>query len=290
MNDEQRSARWDERTERRDELEHAVGSLSFLRECARTDHRHDARFARSDDAWSFRIDGRRPTGVGIPSVDELSRVVTDELDHRRHPQRLADVVHVDHQGRNARQHEDVRRRHGDARNLSCAVALVHDFADRQHGVHEGCDEEADRELTGLVAKDALHDPGRELPHRQLDDDHRDGEYERRKAHHRDRDRVQDRRRRGRSTDDLLRDRLIVEGSVEGDRAKGDRRAREDTHDRHEPKARPDTHRELSQPHEPRAYPPRRRPMRRVTRWSGSREMRRGAWRAGRARPRVVDRR
>ena len=43
---------------------------------------------------------------------------------------------------------------------------------------------------------------------------------------------------GRPTDELLRDRLIVEGSVEGDRAEGDRRAREDTHDRHEPKARP----------------------------------------------------
>jgi hypothetical protein len=57
-------------------------------------------------------------------------------------------------------------------NLPCAIAPVHNLADRQHGVHEGRDEEPDRELAGLVAKDPLHDPGRELPHRQLDDDHR----------------------------------------------------------------------------------------------------------------------
>jgi hypothetical protein len=30
-------------------------------------------------------------------------------------------------------------------------------------VHEGRDEEPDRELARLVAKDPLHDPGRELP-------------------------------------------------------------------------------------------------------------------------------
>ena len=176
--------------------------------------------------------------------------LTDEFDQRRYAQRLADVVHVDHQGGDTRQHEEVRRRHGDARNLPCAIAPVHDLADRQHGVHEGRDEEPDRELAGLVAKDPLHDPGRELPHRQLDDDHRDRQHERREAHHRDRDRGQDRVRRGRPTDEHLRDRLIVEGSVEGDRAEGDRRAREDTHDRHEPKARPHADRELSQPHEP----------------------------------------
>jgi hypothetical protein len=64
-------------------------------------------------------------------------------------------------------------------------------------MHERGDEEPDGELAGLIAEDPLHDPGRELPHRQLNDNHRDGEHERRGAHHRDRDRRQDRRRRGR---------------------------------------------------------------------------------------------
>ena len=63
-------------------------------------------------------------GVGVPAVDELTRVVTDEFDQRRDAQRLADVVHVDHQGGDTRQHEDVRCRHGDARNLPRAVAPV----------------------------------------------------------------------------------------------------------------------------------------------------------------------
>ena len=174
----------------------------------------------------------------------------DELDQRRHPQRLADVVHIDHQGGDAREHEHVRRRHGDARNPPRAVPAVDHLSRRQHGMDEGRDEQPDRELAGLIAEDPLHDPRRELPHRQLDDDHRDREHERRQAHHRDRNRVQDCGRGGRPPNEPLRDRLIVEGSVEGDRAERNRHAHKDTHDRHKPETRPDTHRKLSQPHEP----------------------------------------
>ena len=118
---------------------------------------------RAATTWRLRIDGRRRAGVWILAVDELTRVVTDEFDQRRYAKRLADVVHVDHQGRDTRQHEEIRRRHGDAWNLPCAIAAVHNLADRQHSVHEGRDEEPDGELAGLVAKDPLHDPGRELP-------------------------------------------------------------------------------------------------------------------------------
>jgi hypothetical protein len=52
----------------------------------RPDHCHDARLSGSDDTWSLRIDGRRPSGIGIPAVDELPRVVADELDQRRYTQ------------------------------------------------------------------------------------------------------------------------------------------------------------------------------------------------------------
>ncbi len=197
VNDEQRSARGNERAKSRDELEHAVGPLGLGDEYMRPDHGDDARVSRSDDARSLGIDGRWRAGVGIPAVEELARVVTDEFDQRRYAQRLTDVVYVDHQGGDTRQHEEVRRRHGDARNLPCAIAPIQNLADRQHGVHEGRDEEPDRELAGFVAKDPLHDPGRELPHRQLNHDHRDRQHERREAHHRDRDRAQDHVRRGR---------------------------------------------------------------------------------------------
>ena len=123
-------ARGNKRAKSRDELKHAVGPFGLGDECMRPDHCRDARLSRSDDAWSLRIDGKQRAGVGIPAVDELTRVVTDEFDQRRYAQRLADVVHVDHQIGDTRQHEEVRRRHGDARNLPCAIAPVHNLADR----------------------------------------------------------------------------------------------------------------------------------------------------------------
>jgi hypothetical protein len=118
--------------------------------------------------------------------------VTDEFYQRRHTQRLADVVHIDDQDGDARQHEEVRGRHRDTWDLTGAIAQVHDFARRQYRVHEGRDEEPDSELARLVLEDPLHDPGRKLSHRQLNDDHRDREHERREAHHRGRDGGQDR--------------------------------------------------------------------------------------------------
>jgi hypothetical protein len=117
----------------------------------------DSRAATTRGASGSTGSGRPASGV--PAVDELPRVVTDEFDQRRYAQRLADVVHVHHQCGDACEHEKIRRRDGDARNLPCAVAPVQNLADRQHGVHEGRDEEPDCELAGLVAKNPLHDPG-----------------------------------------------------------------------------------------------------------------------------------
>ncbi len=82
VNDEQRSARGNERAKSWDELEHAVGPFSLGDECLRPDHRDDARLSRSDDARILWIDRERRAGVGITAVDELARVLTNEFDHR----------------------------------------------------------------------------------------------------------------------------------------------------------------------------------------------------------------
>ena len=81
VDDEQRSARGNERAKGRDS-----SSTQSARTASATSARVpiivDARLFGCDDTWSLRIDGRRPTGVRIPAVDELPRVVTDELDQR----------------------------------------------------------------------------------------------------------------------------------------------------------------------------------------------------------------
>ena len=53
-------------------------------------------FGRDDHALGV---GARSVGaaVGVDCVEQASRVVADELDQRRHPQRPADVVHVQHE-------------------------------------------------------------------------------------------------------------------------------------------------------------------------------------------------
>lgn len=61
--------------------------------------------------------------------------------------------------------------------------------------------------------------------------------------------------------------MVIEGSIERDRAEGERRSREDTHHRDEPEARPDIDRELSEPHEPERYPASARRMHPVLRWT-----------------------
>ena len=71
------------------------------------------------------------------------------------------------------------RRRAPARCRSC-LADTH-VAHREHGVGERRDEHADRELARPVAQDRLHDPRRELAHRELDDDHRDRQDERRRG-------------------------------------------------------------------------------------------------------------
>ena len=103
---------------------------------------------------------------------------------------------------------------------------------------------------GLSRRSAARSGARTAPSPAGHDD-RDCQHERREAHHRDRDRGP-RVRRCRPTDEGLQDRLVVEGSVKGDRARRSP-ARDDTHDRHEPKARCHAYRELSRAHR-QSYP------------------------------------
>ncbi len=122
-------------------------------------------------------------------------------------------------------------------------------------MHERRDEEPDRELARLVSQDALHDPGRELTHGQLDDDHRDREYERGQADHRARDGGQDHDRGIRPDDECAWKRLVVEVTVERDRPEGEQHARQHAEHRDEPEARLQMDEELGELHcEQRAYP------------------------------------
>ncbi len=104
-------------------------------------------------------------------------------------------------------------------------------------MYESGDEEADCELTRLVLQDPLHDAGRELPHRELDDDHRDREDKSRQAHHRRCHCAEDLGRGIGAADKALRDRLIVEIAIERDRPEGDSCAGEHAENGDEPEAR-----------------------------------------------------
>ncbi len=195
VDDEERCAGGHELPEPGDELEHDIGPGGFLDELLVSDHRQDTRLRGADDRRGAGLGDRRSHLVRVAAVDELPAVLADELDERGDPQRLADVLHVDDEHRDADEHEDERRDDRDAGHLTGAVTVVRDLPDGEDRVDERRDEEADRKLARLVAQDALDDPRRELPHRELHDDHRDRQHERREAHHRRRDGRQDRRRR-----------------------------------------------------------------------------------------------
>jgi hypothetical protein len=228
--------------DRRNELQHAVGSKCLVDELLVADRRDDTRLPRGNDAilrfvawWSL---------FGVDPVDEPSRVVADELDQSGHAERLPEVLHVDHQHRDAREHEQEGRQDGDPGNATRSVAVVRHLPQGEDGVDEGGDEETDRELARPVSEDPLDDAGRELAHGQLYHDHRDGQDQRRQADHRHGDRRQDRDGSIRMARQAGRDRLIVEHAVERDRAERDQRTGEHAQHGYEPQAPPDMAHEL----------------------------------------------
>ena len=172
--------------------------------------------------------------MGIDLVQQPSGLAADELDQGRHAQGPADVVHVEDQDHDARHHHDEG---DDDRQTWHRVPFDVDLAEREDRVGERCHEQADGDLAWLVLQERLHDARRELTHRELHDDHRDGEDEGCKAHHRQRDGRQDRRGYLRSSGPLSRDHLIVAGPIDGERDDGQEDAAQHAGDRYEPKAR-----------------------------------------------------
>ena len=108
----------------------------------------------------------------------------------------------------------------------------------QHGEGERTDEDADRELTRLVLQDRLHDPRRELAHRQLDDHHRDRQHQSGQTHHRGGDRPQDRQCGVRPPRERARNQRIPKLTVDPQRHKRQHDASQNTQDRHKPQPAP----------------------------------------------------
>ena len=107
----------------------------------------------------------------------------------------------------------------------------------QHGVGERGHEQPDRQLARLVPQERLHDPRRELAHRQLHHDHRDRQHQRRQRDHRHGDRRQDAHRGVRPARQPARDHLEVSHTIDGDRADRNDDAGQHAQHRDEPQAR-----------------------------------------------------
>ena len=175
--------------------------------------------------------------VRVFAVEELARLLPDELDQRGDAKRLANVVYVDDQHRDADENEQEGSQQRDSGHLARTVAVVDDLADGEDRMDERRDKEPDRELARLVSQDALHDARGELTHRQLDDDHRDREDERGETDHRACDGGEDHHGGIRPDDERSRKCLVVEVAVERDRSEGEEHAREHAKHRDEPEAR-----------------------------------------------------
>ena len=131
------------------------------------------------------------------------------------------------------QHE--RDDHRDARNYALAIGLH--LAERQHGVRESTNKNANCELAWLVLQDSLDDPWGELAHSELHDNHGDCQHKRRETDHRCRDCSQNLDSRVRPATDRLRNEVILVCLVDRNRAKRKGNAGQYTHERDEPEAR-----------------------------------------------------
>ena len=144
---------------------------------------------------------------------------------------------VDDQHGDTGQDEQVADGDSDSRYL--AIAFEPHFSHRHHGVGERRHKQTDRELAGAVAEERLHDPRRELPHRQLHDDHRDGEDEGRQRHHRHGDRRQDAHGGIRPPSQPSRDEVEIQGAIDSEGRHRDDEAAQHAQHRNEPQARAD---------------------------------------------------
>ena len=144
------------------------------------------------------------------------------------------MLHVDDQRDDACEDEHERRIEGDARHPAGPVAVIGDGSQRQQRVDERGNEQPDGELARFVPKDPLHDPRRELAHRELNDDHGDGQDECGQADHGGGNRCQHCAGGRRRPDEAWRKRLVAPVPVEGERPAGDRGPRQHAEDRNQP--------------------------------------------------------
>ena len=245
---EERAVRGNELAEGRDKLQQAVRTSSFLDEPLVADPRDHPGLPRAHDRKRVLLSVESRSLVRISPVEKRARLVADEFDERRDAECLADVVHVYDEDCDAHENEYESRYDRDAWHVARAVAVDGHLAEREDGVDESRDEEADRELARLVPKNALHDAGRKLTHGELDDDHRDRENERGQAHHRGGDGRKDVGRGIRTPDEAGGKRLVVEVAVDSDRSERESHPGEYAEHWHEPQARLEVDEQLRAPH------------------------------------------
>ena len=129
-----------------------------------SDHRDDTGFRRQRCAGPPRQSQAAPAWV--QAVDELPRIVADQLDQGGDAQRLADVMHVHDQRGDAREHEDVRRRHGDPG--TCPVPSPLSRTSRMVSTAWTTSRRRVRSRAGWACRGgSAARSGVELPHRQL---------------------------------------------------------------------------------------------------------------------------
>ena len=128
--------------------------------------------------------------LGIKLVELPADLITDGFDQRGGSELAPDMIDVQDQHHDADDHQDEGDDDRHARDELGALGGAH-LAQRQHRVRKCPDEDADRELAGLVLQNAGDDAGGELTHCELDhhQDHR--QHQSGEAHHRARDRAED---------------------------------------------------------------------------------------------------
>ena len=205
---EQRCVRRHEFPERGNEFQLAIGAHCFLDELLRADRGDNTGLRGSHDPRFAGLVRESLSLVRVHAIKQRARVLADEFDQRRDSQRLPDVLYVDDEHRDARKNEQERGHDRDAGHVASAVTVVCHLAQGEDRVHERRDEQTNRKLARLVAQDALHDARRKLAHRELNDDHRDRQHERRQAHHRGSDSRKNRRRGVGPADHAPRERVV----------------------------------------------------------------------------------
>ena len=207
--DAQGRAGRNEVAERRQHVEHDVGSAREIDQGCVIDVEQHPRSRGEENTRGF---GLLRQSLGIEFVELLADLITDGLDQRGGSELAPDVIHVQDQHHDADDDQDKGDYDRHARDELGALGGVH-LAQRQHRVRERADEDADRELAGLVLQEGGDDAGGELAHRELDHHQNHRQHQGGEAHHRAGDCAEDFQRRIGATGERARDQGPIEGAV-----------------------------------------------------------------------------